>query len=269
MLKFLASSLLLSFVLASESSSESSSSESTSSESSSSESTITTTKAGTTTTTTSSGTTTTKDVLRDNLVCNYYYTAFDSSHFAFAIGQCTTYSIIQGLYMNATCLNSSALEVKRYAASGCKGTPSSTNTYSSDQANFHCGGSGYANFSVSVSGCPATYVVYAAINTCTNASASIWSSVYCTDTAGEIQYYTASTCSNSSFYSLQKFNQTCGYLFTTKVGDIVVKGSLNTCNLGTSTATTTTPSPTISDANAHYANTIVFCIFMLVVVLLF
>jgi len=205
--------------------------------------------------------------------------------------------------MNATCLNSSALEVKRYAASGCKGTPSSTNTYSSDQANFHCGGtSGYANFSVSVSGCPATYVVYAAINTCTNASASIWSSVYCTDTAGEIQYYTASTCSNSSFYSLQKFNQTCGYLFTTKVGDIVVKGNLNTCNLGTTSATTTTtsggatttttsggettttsggttttttsrgattPSPTGSDANAHFANTIVFCIVMLVAALLF
>jgi len=202
--------------------------------------------------------------LRDDVDCNYYYSTFDTTHFAYAIGQCTQISILNTQFMNATCLDTEHLQVNIFDAAGCSGSPASNNIYTSNNATFYCGGvNAYAELEINLGKCPAKYSVYSAINTCTNVSSHLWSSVYCTATSGQIQYYMENTCSDSSYYSYNHFNTSCHYLFTTTgEATLEVYGELITCN-NPSTTTTTTTKSTTSSANIYDVKNTFFLIMML------
>lgn len=227
---------------------------------------ITNGESGSTTSSPSTTTVTTTVAVqnRDDVTCNYYYGPFDTSYFAYAVNQCTQYSILQGEFMYATCLNSTHIKVNIYLTSFCNGTAYSSKVYDSSQATFYCGGvDAYAKIKIGVTSCPASYYVYSAINTCTNASSTIWSSVYCSGSNGEIQYYTSDTCSDATFSSLDQMTATCGYLFTTIRSKTKIYGQIESCFTG---ATTTTP-PTSSIGHMYNINNVIaffFVVFLLV-----
>jgi hypothetical protein len=251
MLKFLtASALFLGLTMAAESSSESTSE--TSGES------YTTTASVVATTTTTSGATTTVAVQKHNdLTSNYYYSDLDGSYFAFAIGQCTQKSIIGASYMKATCLDTDNLQVDLYYTSSCDTAYSSTN-YTSADATFYCGGvDDYAKVTISASSCSSTtYDVYTALDVCVKASSSvsIYTSVYCSGTYGEIQYYLGSTCADAVYYSVAKMNSTCQFLFTSSSSGAKIYGLIDECYTGATTTTSgaTTTASTSSIAANNY-----------------
>jgi hypothetical protein len=164
-----------------------------------------------------------------------------------------------------TCVDANTIQIDLYYGDSCSGTATTT-TYTSDEATFFCGGvNAYASITISPNACPASYTIYSAINTCTNATSSIWSSVYCTSTSGEIQYYLDNTCSDDYFYSLAKFNKTCGYMFTTAKTSTDIYGKLNECNTAGSTATTSTPATTAKGSASinHINKFVLLCVGLL------
>lgn len=201
--------------------------------------------------------------LRDNDVdCNYYYSILDTSYFAFAIGQCTVYSLLSGEYMLATCLDTKNLNILVYSGADCTGRVIGNLTFNSTSGeSFYCGGvNGYAGIDITITGtCPVTkYTVYTAINVCTNDGGNFFTSVYCNNSYGEIQYYNDSKCTDPKYNNKDIFNDTCQDLFTNSEG-VTVSGKINSCNFGeaVSTKTTTTSAPTSSSANSYFINAII------------
>jgi len=240
--------------------------------------TTTTSSSATTTSmaTTSMATTTTTTYAtqnRNDLTSNYLYESFDSSSFAYAVGQCTRYSILQGLFMKATCLDMDRIQMDIYSTAGCDDDLDSTIIYTAENGTFNCSGvNAYAEISINLGTCPGEYTVYSALNTCAFAATGVYSSVYCMGTDAEIQYYLSSTCSDASFYDKSEFNNVCGFLFTSLSSGYDIYGNLTSCYIpstATTTSTVTTMSTTPSSANSYNINNVMLAVALFFVVLRF
>jgi len=212
-------------------------------------------------------TTTAKAQLHNTgLISNYYYSSLDGSSFAFAVGQCTLYSVALGEYMHATCIDSQHINIQIYSSSDCSGSIKANVTYNETSAIFNCKGvNSYAAIGIDVqtNSCPTTkYIVYSALNVCSNVSSITWTSVYCNSTYGEIQYYSNAQCSDSGFTTSDIFNSTCKFLFENSekinVFGIIKQCSVNPFTITTTATPTTTTTSKPSSANNYNINQIIF-----------